>query len=254
MTLVNKPLNKKYPSVREVSDTERINMVKEMFATITRKYDFLNHLLSLRRDVAWRRFTVKKMRFFNTSRLLDVACGTADLAIDAARRLSGINIIGIDFVYEMLDAGRDKVERKGLSRRITLMQSDAMELPFCDNAFDVVAVAFGVRNMPNREKALKEMLRVTAPGGSVMVLEMTFIQNRIFKIIYHIYLNYLLPRLAKHFSPNPAAYHYLADSIMNFPNPDAFATMMEATGMVDVKKYPLTFGITYLHTGTKPGA
>jgi demethylmenaquinone methyltransferase/2-methoxy-6-polyprenyl-1,4-benzoquinol methylase len=251
---VDKPLNKKYPSVREVSDAERVSMVKEMFATVTKKYDFLNRLLSLRRDVAWRRFTVKKMQFFKTGRLLDVACGTGDLSIDAALRYGRINITGIDFVYEMLDAGRDKIKRKGLDRRISLMQSDALELPFCDNSFDAVAVAFGVRNMPNREKALKEMLRVTVPGGSVMVLEMTFVQSRMFKIIYHIYLNYLLPRLAKYFSPNPAAYHYLADSIMNFPNPDAFATMMEETGMVDVKKFPLTFGVTYLHTGTKPGA
>ncbi|MBP1750410.1 MAG: ubiquinone/menaquinone biosynthesis methyltransferase [Deltaproteobacteria bacterium] len=238
--------------MRDVTDTERIGMVKEMFSTVTKKYDFLNHLLSLRRDVAWRRFTVKKMRFFNTSRLLDVACGTADLSIEAARRHSRIKITGIDFVYEMLDVGRDKVEKKGLNHRITLMQSDALELPFCDNSFDAVAVAFGVRNMPNREKALEEMLRVTAPGGSVMVLEMTFVQSRLFKIMYHIYLNYLLPRLAKHFSPNPAAYHYLADSIMNFPNPDAFAAMMETAGMVNVKKYPLTLGVTYLHIGTKP--
>ncbi len=246
--------DKKYPSVREITETERIGMVKEMFSTITKKYDFLNHLLSLRRDVAWRRFTVKKMRFFNTARLLDVACGTADLSIDAARRYNQINITGIDFVHEMLEAGRQKIQKKGLGRRIVLMQSDALELPFCDNSFDVVAVAFGVRNMPNREKALKEMLRVAVPGGSVMVLEMTFTQNRLFKVIYHIYLNYLLPRLAKHFSPNPAAYHYLADSIMNFPNPDAFAAMMEAAGMVNVQKYPLTLGVTYLHTGIKPGA
>ena len=229
-------------------------MVKEMFSTITRKYDFLNHLLSLRRDVAWRRFTVKKMQFSKTARLLDVACGTADLSIDAAHRYNQIKITGIDFVYEMLDAGKEKIEKKGLDRRIKLMQADALELPFCDNSFDVVAVAFGVRNMPNREQALKEMLRVAAPGGSVMVLEMTFIQNRIFKIMYHIYLNYILPRLAKHFSPNPAAYHYLADSIMNFPNPDAFAAMMGTAGMVDVMKYPLTFGVTYLHVGRKPGA
>lgn len=245
---------KKYPSVREVTDTERVSMVKEMFSTITRKYDFLNHLLSLRRDVAWRRFTVKKMKFPGTGRLLDVACGTGDLSIDAARRHSGIKITGIDFVYEMLDVGKKKIEQKSLDRRITLAQSDAMDLPFRDNSFDIAAVAFGVRNMPNREKALKEMLRVVVPGGTVMVLEMTFIQNRMFKIIYHIYLNYLLPRLAKHFSPNPAAYHYLADSIMNFPNPDAFAAMMEAAGMVDVKKYPMTLGVTYLHTGTKPGS
>ena len=249
---MDKLSGKKYPSVRDITDTERISMVKEMFATVTKKYDFLNHFLSLRRDVAWRRFTCKKMKFSGAGRRLDIACGTGDLSLEAAKKHSNVDITGIDFVYEMLEVGKKKIGHKGLGRRITLMQADAMELPFRDNSFDVAAVAFGVRNMPDREKALQEMLRVVVPGGSVMVLEMTFIRNRMFKIIYHIYLNYLLPRLAKYFSPNPAAYHYLADSIMNFPNPDAFAAMMEAAGMVDVRKYPLTFGVTYLHTGTKP--
>lgn len=249
---MEKPVKNKYPSVRAVSDTERVSMVKEMFSTITRKYDFLNHLLSLRRDVAWRRFTVKKMRFFKTQKLLDVACGTADLSLDAARRHPQIKISGADFVYEMLDVGKKKVKNKGLDKRIGLMQADALQLPFCDNSFDVVAVAFGVRNIPDRERALSEMLRVAVPGGTVMVLEMTFIQNRFFKLIYHLYLNHLLPTLAKHFSPDPAAYHYLADSIMNFPNPDAFAAMMEKAGMEKVVKYPLTLGVTYLHIGTKP--
>lgn len=249
---MEKPVKNKYPSVRAVSEKERIGMVKEMFSTITRKYDFLNHLLSLRRDIAWRRFTVKKMRFFKTGRFLDVACGTADLSIDAAQKHSRISTTGIDFVFQMLDLGKAKVEKKGLDQRITLMQADALQLPFCDNSFDVVAVAFGIRNIPDRERALREMLRVTVPGGAVMVLEMTFIQNRLFKLIYHIYLNFILPRLAKRFSPNPAAYHYLADSIMNFPQPDVFAAMMEQAGMVNVTKYPLTLGVTYLHVGIKP--
>lgn len=249
---MEKPVKNRYPSVRSVSDAERISMVKEMFSTITRKYDFLNHLLSLRRDVAWRRFAVKKMRFFKTMKLLDVACGTADLSIDAAKKHNGVSVTGIDFVFEMLLPGREKIERKGLTERIALMQADALSLPFRDNSFDVVAVAFGIRNIPDREGALREMLRVAIPGGTVMVLEMTFIQNRFFKLFYHIYLNHILPRLAKRFSSNPAAYHYLADSIMNFPQPDAFAAMMEEAGMTDVRKYPLTLGVTYLHVGTKP--
>jgi len=250
---MEKPVNKKYPPVRTTSEKERIGMVKEMFSTITGKYDFLNHFLSLRRDIAWRRFTVKKMRFFNTGRFLDVACGTADLSIDAAARHREISVTGADFVFEMLELGRKKVEKKGLDRRIALMQGDALELPFCDDSFDVVGIAFGIRNIPDRERALKEMLRVTVPGGAVMVLEMTFIQNPLFKVLYHVYLNHILPRLAKRFSPNPAAYHYLADSIMNFPQPDAFAAIMEKAGMVNVTQYPLTFGVTYLHVGIKPG-
>ena len=241
----------KYPRVKTVTDAERIRMVKEIFSTITGKYDFLNRFLSLRRDVAWRNFAAKKMRFFQTNRYLDVACGTGDLSIAAAVRHPRISVTGIDFVTEMVAAAKDKVQNKNLAGRIEIMQGDALALPFEDNSFDVAGIAFGIRNIPDRERALSEMLRVTVPGGQVMVLEMTFVQNWFFKLLYYVYLNYLLPAFAKIFSRNPAAYYYLADSIMNFPDPDAFAKIMEGAGMVNVNKYPLTFGITWLHIGEK---
>jgi demethylmenaquinone methyltransferase/2-methoxy-6-polyprenyl-1,4-benzoquinol methylase len=152
----------------------------------------------------------------------------------------------------MIVVGKEKVRKRGLSDRITLMHSDALSIPFPDDTFDVTGMAFGIRNIPDKEQALREMLRVTVPGGQIMVLEMTFVQNRLFKVFYYIYLNYLLPLFAKVFSGNPAAYHYLADSIMNFPSPDEFAYIMEEAGMVNVEKYPLTFGITWLHVGRKP--
>ena len=158
---------------------------------------------------------------------------------------------GIDFVAEMVEAAKGKVQKKNLADRIKLMQGDALRLPFEDNSFDVAGIAFGIRNIPNRKRALSEMMRVIVPGGQVMVLEMTFVQNRFFKLIYYVYLNYLLPAFAKIFSKNPAAYFYLADSIMNFPNPDEFAKIMQEAGMVNVEKYPLTFGITWLHIGKK---
>lgn len=249
---MGKKMPEKYPPVKEISDSDRISMVKEIFATITGKYDFLNHFLSLRRDVAWRNFAADKMRFFQTNHYLDVACGTGDLALAAAAKHPQIKVTGVDFVPEMVEASQNKARKKNLADRIHILQGDALHLPFADNSFDVAGIAFGIRNIPDRKRALSEMLRVVAPGGQVMVLEMTFVQNRFFKFSYYLYLNYLLPAFAKLFSKNPAAYHYLADSIMNFPNPDAFAAMMEAAGMVDVRKYPLTFGVTYLHTGTKP--
>lgn len=130
----------------------------------------------------------------------------------------------------MLEVGKSKVEQKGLADRITLMQADALQLPFADNNFDETGIAFGIRNIPDRAKALQEMLRVTMPGGQVLVLEMTFIRNRFFKFPYYVYLNYLLPALAKIFSTNTAAYYYLGDSIMNFPTPAAFAQMMKDAG------------------------
>jgi len=249
---MEKPVERKYPAVKTVTDLERINMVKEIFSTITGKYDFLNHLLSLRRDVAWRRFAIKKMLLPETGSFLDVACGTGDLSIGAALKYPQIRVTGIDFVPEMIEVGKRKVEKQGLSGRITLLHGDALSLPVPDDAFDVTGMAFGIRNIPDKKKALEEMLRATIPGGQIMILEMTFVQNRFFKFIYYVYLNYLLPLFAKIFSTNPAASHYLADSIMNFPSPDAFARLMEEAGMAEVEKYPLTFGITWLHFGKKP--
>ena len=241
----------KYPQVKTITDAERINMVKEIFSTITGKYDFLNRFLSLRRDVAWRNFAAKKMRFFQTNRYLDVACGTGDLSVAAAVKHPQISVTGLDFVPEMVEAAINKVLKKNLADRIQIMQGDALHLPFEDSSFDITGIAFGIRNIPDRRRALSEMMRVTVPGGQVMVLEMTFVQNRFFKLIYYVYLNYLLPTFAKIFSKNPAAYYYLADSIMNFPSPDTFTNIMEEAGMVNVKKYPLTFGITWLHVGKK---
>ena len=249
---MEKPVNKRYPSVKKTSDPERIAMVKEIFSTITEKYDFLNHFLSLRRDVAWRKFTARKMLFPGTKKMLDVACGTGDLSIIAAKRHNGLQIIGIDFVRAMLDIGKVKIGREGLKERIALTHGDALLLPLRDNIFDVVTMAFGIRNIPDREGALKEMVRVCAPGGQIMVLEMTFMRKRIFKPFYYFYLNFLLPRIARRFSTNPAAYHYLADSIMNFPTPDEFLLLMEKCGMKNTEKHSLTFGATYLYVGRKP--
>lgn len=248
---MEKRVDKAYPSVREVTDNERVGMVKEIFSTITPRYDFLNHFLSLRRDIAWRRFAVKKMRFLRTKRFLDIACGTGDLSIDVARKYPGITVNGVDFVWEMIRVGREKIDQEKLSGRIQFMTGDALYLPFRDNTFDVAAMAFGIRNIPDKHAALREMLRVVVPGGQVMILEMTFTRNRLFQSFYNIYLNHLLPRLARRFSANPAAYHYLADSIMNFPTPEEFTALMEGAGIENVDAHSLTFGVTYLHVGTK---
>jgi len=241
----------KYPSVKNISEDERIGMVKEIFSTITGKYDFLNHFLSLRRDIAWRRFAIFKMVFFKTNRFLDVACGTGDLSINACLEHRDISVAGVDFVFPMVESANDKARKKGLSNRINLIQGDALNLPFDENTFDVTAMAFGIRNIPDRVKALGEMLRVTVPGGQIMILEMTFIENSFFKLFYYIYLNFLLPLLAKIFSKNATAYYYLADSIMNFPSPEEFAAFMRETGISEVEIFPRTFGIACLYIGKK---
>jgi demethylmenaquinone methyltransferase/2-methoxy-6-polyprenyl-1,4-benzoquinol methylase len=243
--------NSKYPSVTKVSDEERIGMVKEIFSTIPGRYDFLNHFLSLRRDIAWRRFTVKQMIFPETKRFLDIACGTGDLSINACLEHQDISVAAVDFVYPMVQVGKYKAKKIGLLERINFVRGNALNLPFGDNTFDVAAMAFGIRNIPQKGQALEEMLRVIVPGGQIMILEMTFIQNRFFKLAYYIYLNFLLPLMAKIFSKNTAAYYYLADSIMNFPTPEEFAAFMEKTGINDVRIYPRTFGIACLYVGNK---
>lgn len=247
-------VKKEYPSVRVQTDSERIGIVKEIFSTVTPKYDFLNHFLSLRRDVAWRRFTVGRMSFFRTGRLLDVATGTADLAIAAARAHPQIAVTGVDFVKDMLDAGQAKIDRKAPGEKIALVQGDALSLPFPDDSFDVASMAFGIRNIPDKMRALREMARVIVPGGHVMILEMGFTPNWFSKLMYRTYLNRILPRVAGRFSLNPAAYGYLADSIMNFPSPEAFLALMKDAGLGELKKHKLTFGATYLYTGVKPHA
>ena len=243
---------KTYSPVREMTDAERIRAVKEIFSTVTRKYDFLNHLLSLRRDIAWRRFAVRRMRFFSTYRFLDVATGTADLVIETVERHPMLQATGLDFVKTMVNAGRRKAESRDLSERIRFLRGDALALPFPDRSFDVAAMAFGIRNIPNKLLALQEMKRVVVPGGQVMVLEMTFPRNSLFHGFYRVYLRSILPRIAGAFSKNPAAYEYLADSIMNFPSPEAFARIMEEAGLVRVETHRLDFGITYLHIGYPP--
>lgn len=243
---------KNYPPVTGIGRNEHIGMVREIFKAVPGRYDFLNHLLSLRRDIAWRRFAVRKMRFFDTFHLLDVATGTADLAIEAARSHPEIRVTGIDFIAEMLAPGRKKVEQRGLSERIRLLQADAMELPFPDGSFDAAGIAFGIRNIPDRLAALREMRRILVPGGRVYVLEMNAPQNRLWRRFFAPYLNRVLPGIARLFSQNPAAYLYLVDSITHFPPPPAFLAMMEEAGFCSRERYSLTHGITSLYIGQRP--
>jgi demethylmenaquinone methyltransferase/2-methoxy-6-polyprenyl-1,4-benzoquinol methylase len=250
---MEKQLRKKYLSVQKASDAQKIQMVKEIFSTITGKYDFLNHFLSVGQDIAWRKYAARKMRFFKTFRFLDVATGTSDLAIEATRLHPDIQVLGIDFTGEMLRLGQKKIEKKGLSTQISLLKGDALNLPVASNSFDAVGIAFGIRNIPDRLGALKEMARVVVPTGGVFVLEMTLPQNRLFQSIYDVYLNRLLPFLARMFSPNPDAYYYLGDSIMNFPTVPEFKNLMQMAGLENIKDFSLTKGITRLFVGYKPG-
>lgn len=240
----------RYPPVAGIGPHEHVRMVREIFATIPGRYDQLNHLLSLRRDVAWRRFAVRKMRFFKTFRLLDVAAGTADLSIEAALAHPDIQVTGVDFVREMLVRGRQKIAGRNLARQVRLIQADAMTLPFREGSFDAAGIAFGIRNMPDRLRALREMRRVLVPGGRLFILEMNSPRSRLWRGFFAPYLNRILPVIARLFSRNPAAYLYLVDSITHFPAPPVFLALMEEAGFGNRERYPLTFGITSLYIGS----
>lgn len=230
---------------------EHIRLVKDIFSSIPGRYDLLNHLLSFGEDFRWRRRAVNKMAFAATHRLLDVATGTGDLAIAALRRYPDIKAVGVDFVSQMMNLARHKIERRGLEKRLALIQGDATNLPFPDDTFDVAAIAFGIRNIPDRLQAIKEMTRVVVPGGQVLILEMGFPQRRIGKIFFYPYINFVLPLLSRLLSPNPAAYRYLADSIMTFPSPEEFCKTIRYAGLTQVTFQPLTMGITCLYEGMK---
>ncbi|OPY83004.1 MAG: Demethylmenaquinone methyltransferase [Syntrophus sp. PtaU1.Bin005] len=246
-------LKRDYAPVKNLKADDHIRIVQDIFATVTGKYDFLNHLLSFRRDVAWRRFAARKMHFPRTRRYLDVATGTADLALEVASRYPDVEVTGVDFVLEMLGKAVMKTaRRKECRNRVSFVQGDALALPFADRSFDVVGIAFGIRNIPDRPGALREFSRVLIEGGQVAILEMQLPQQKVLQLLCSFYLRRILPRMARCFTRNPAAYLYLADSIIQFPAPERFAGMIRDAGFSNVRHYPLTLGITRLYVGTKP--
>lgn len=249
--VMKKKNEKDYPPVSEMSDNQRIEIVKDIFSSITPKYDFLNRFLSLRQDVTWRKQTVKQMRFFKSYKFLDMATGTGDLAIEAVRMHSKIEAVGLDFVQEMVNNGNSKIKAKNLSDRLILKWGDALNIDYQDNSFDVVAMAFGIRNIPDKIKALNEMKRVILPNGQLLILELTTPNPGFIKNLYSFYLNGLLPKIARRFTNNPAAYEYLADSIMNFPTRSEFISLLDSIGYVDIKAIPLSFGICTLYVASK---
>lgn len=241
----------RYPGAKGIPAEQHIRMVRDIFSTVTGRYDFLTHLLSLYLDISWRRFAVRKLQQEKMCRLLDVATGTADLAIEMALQKSGCVVIALDFMAEMMALGAGKLQERNLSRRVRLVRADAVDMPFASGTFDAASIAFGIRNIPDKMKALREMRRVVAPGGQVLVLEMTCPGHGFFRRLYVFYLQKIMPLAPRVFSPNPEAYRYLADSILHFPSPSDFSDMMKSAGLSPVESYSLAFGITHLFVGTK---
>lgn len=224
--------------------------VTEMFDGISSNYDFLNHLLSFGVDRSWRRKTSKLITERHPSTILDVATGTADLAIRMAKDNPSALLTGVDLSEKMMEIGRSKIAKKRLSHRITLEKGDALGLPFPDNSFDAVTVAFGVRNFADREGGLREMTRVCRAGGVVAVLEFSHPSSPWIAIPYRWYSKTMLPWLGRLVSKHPTAYRYLPSSVTTFPESEAFVAMMRITGIDQIMIHPLSGGIATLYQGT----
>lgn len=221
-----------------------------MFNSIAPTYDFLNHFLSLNIDKVWRRKLVKLVAPYKPERILDVASGTGDLAI-ALNKLKPSGIVGVDISEGMLEVGRKKIARKGLSNVITLLYGDSENLPFPTNSFNAVTVSFGVRNFAHLDIGLSDMCRVLKPGGVVAVLE--FSMPRRFPVVqlYKFYFLKMLPFFGKMFSGHSDAYTYLPESVLQFPSGEKFLKLMEDAGFSNVKEKRLSFGIASIYTGQK---
>lgn len=224
-----------------------VSPIAMMFDRIAPTYDALNHRLSFHWDKVWRRKVAREVARCCPETILDLATGTADLAIAMAKRSPQAHITGADLSEKMLEVGREKVTREGLENQILLTVGDAAELSFPDGAFDVVTVAFGVRNFSHLDQALSEIRRILKPSGSLFILEFSMPTRFPVKQVYGFYLRKILPVIGKHYSKDPDAYRYLSDSVQRFPSPLKFAQQLSAAGFQTACQTPLTFGVVTLY-------
>jgi len=227
--------------------------IAAMFDRISPKYDALNHLLSFNIDKVWRRKTAKVVAKSNPKAILDLATGTADLAIELAKRNPQARIIGVDFSEKMLAIGKEKILQRHFEDQIKLLQGDAANLPFPDNSFDAVTIAFGVRNFENLDKGLSEMFRVMKPEGQVVILEFSNPEKFPVKQVYRLYFKYILPKIGEWVSKDKSAYSYLPASVEKFPKPDDFLQILSNKGLKNGAKKSLSMGIATMYWGNKAG-
>jgi demethylmenaquinone methyltransferase/2-methoxy-6-polyprenyl-1,4-benzoquinol methylase len=221
-----------------------------MFNNIALRYDFLNHFLSFGIDVYWRSKAISKLKGKINSLILDIATGTADLAIEAAK-LKPQKIFGVDISTEMLDIGRKKILHKKLQNIIQLLEGDSEDLIFEDNKFDAITVAFGVRNFQNLEYGLMEMRRVLKPGGIVVILEFSQPKNKLVSKLYNFYSSRITPGIGKIIAKDKAAYSYLHESVKAFPHGMDFCNILMNCGFKNIDFTPLTLGVATVYTGVK---
>jgi len=240
------------PSAVDKSD----HRVRRMFASIARRYDLLNHLLSLNIDRSWRTFTTRTVPPEPGVPVLDCCTGTADLALAYDRAAGGRSpVVGADFCREMLQIGREKVHKAGASGRVTLIEADARHLSAPDDTFGVVSIAFGLRNLSDTVRGIDELIRVTRPGGKVAILEFSRPRGRFLGRVYLMFFRHVLPRVGQALAPNEDhAYDYLPRSVLEFPDGQTMLDLLARRGLVSLEHYLLTFGIATLYVGAKPVA
>ena len=230
--------------------TTKKEQVAQMFDNISHRYDFLNHFLSLGIDKGWRKKAVKLLKPSSPRIILDVATGTGDFALQSLD-LNPDKIVGVDISAGMLDVGRRKMVNKGVDHMVEMIQADSENLPFEQNKFDAVTVAFGVRNFENLVKGLAEILRVMKPGATLVVLEFSRPKRFPFKQVYSFYFKAILPKLGRWISRDKAAYDYLPESVEAFPDGQDFLQILKDVGFNQVSCKPLTFGISSIYTAKK---
>lgn len=233
------------------SSNSKKEQVADMFNSISKKYDLLNHVLSLGIDIYWRKKAIRLLSKDKPQVMLDIATGTGDFAIEAFKILKPTSIKGIDISRGMLDVGVEKIKKMKLDHVIDLQLGDSENLVFDDNTFDAVTVAFGVRNFENLEKGLAEIYRVLKPEGKLVVLEFSKPYMFPFKQVYNFYFNTILPLVGKLISKDNSAYTYLPNSVMAFPDGKAFLEIMKKEGFREVQWRPLTVGISSIYIGQK---
>jgi demethylmenaquinone methyltransferase/2-methoxy-6-polyprenyl-1,4-benzoquinol methylase len=233
----------------EEMNLNKKEQVKLMFNNIAHRYDFMNRLLTFRIDTIWRKRAVKLVKPFSPKDILDVATGTGDFAVQLAK-LKPAKVIGIDIADVMLELGRKKIKKKGLSGTIQFIEADSENLPFADNSFDVVSSAFGVRNFETLEKGLGEMYRVLRPGGHVLILEASDPENMPFKKLYKAYMTKICPAIGGLFSENKA-YNYLNRSVSVFPTGKAFTDILAHIGFTEATHYPQSMGVASIYLAKK---
>lgn len=230
---------------------KKSELVEEMFDNIAPAYDKLNHTLSMGIDRCWRKKAIRTLRPFHPKRMMDVATGTGDFAILACRELQPDSLTGIDISEGMMNVGREKVKQARLSDKITFAREDCTCLSFADGSFDAVTVAFGIRNFEGLDKGLSEMCRVLAPGGHLVILELSTPDRFPMKQLFAIYSKVVIPLIGKCISKDNSAYTYLPQSIRAFPQGEVMQEVIRKAGFSEVRFKRLTFGICTLYTAKK---